>query len=70
MKTSLHSKRLIIQVQDVMTIFGVSKETAYRRIKLAKDALGKKKHQQLTITQFCEYYDVPTQEFHQSIFNL
>jgi hypothetical protein len=36
----------------------ISNATASRRISLCRDALGKQKHQPLSMTEFCKYFDI------------
>ncbi len=50
---------MVIYAKDIQTILRCSQATASRKLQQVKDALDRKKHQYVTITEFCEYYGVP-----------
>lgn len=54
--------RMDISIADVKIISGCSKDTAARRIQQAKDAIGKEKHQALTIREYCTYFGYDFEE--------
>jgi hypothetical protein len=62
-------KRIIIYAEEIKELEGCSISTAYERIRLAKAALGKKKHHKLTIADFCSYYDYDLDVVMGSIYN-
>ncbi len=57
-----------VKGKDVMTFYGYTKNQACRRIRDAKANLNKKRHQDLTVKQFCEYYGVMFTEFVDKVF--
>ncbi|NJK98337.1 MAG: hypothetical protein HC905_28535 [Bacteroidales bacterium] len=55
-------KPLVIRAKDISVIMDCSPATSSRRLSLIKDALNKKPHQQITLNEFCKYYDLPVNE--------
>ncbi len=51
-------KRICIYPQDVQLITGKSERYGRRIIKNIKDDLNKKKHQLVTIDEFCKYMGI------------
>lgn len=51
-------KRILIFVADVKRIHNCSDSSAARKITQAKDAMGKQKHQPVTIEEYCSYYSL------------
>lgn len=49
-------RRIDLFNADVRQISGCSENTASRKIKQCKEALGKQEHQPITIREFCDYY--------------
>lgn len=60
-------KKICINSDEVATILGVGKSTAQRLLRTIKDAHGKKKHQKVTIREFCAYEAVPYEEVYNMI---
>ena len=57
--------RITIYPCEVAEILGIKLNTAQTLIRTIKDAYGKKKHQDVTIKEFCEYKGLPYMEvFH------
>ena len=50
-------KRICIYTKDVQLITGKSERQARNILMSIKDAYAKKKHQPITIHEFCEYMD-------------
>lgn len=59
-------KRLCIDVKEIATILGKSPQTAQALLRTIKHVHGKKKHQSVTIKEFCDYQDLPFEE----VFNM
>lgn len=59
-------KKLCINSNEAAKILGRELSTAQRILRAIKDAYGKKKHQFVSIREFCEYVDLPYEE----IFNM
>lgn len=51
--------RLCISPKDIALVLDLSPRQAQRKYQQAKDAYGKAKHQQLTVSEFAEYYGLP-----------
>ncbi|TYB76996.1 hypothetical protein [Bizionia myxarmorum] len=51
-------KQLCIYPKEVAIILGKSPTTAQTLVRTIKDALGKTKHQALSIREFCVYMDL------------
>lgn len=64
----MKTKRIVLQTEDVVKIFGLDKQKARAKIRVVKDAFGKEKHQKLTISEFCDYYGLPIEETERTIF--
>jgi hypothetical protein len=54
--------RRVIRVEDIELFFDIKSRAAYARLSEMKTYYNKKKHQPITITCFCEYYDIAEQE--------
>ncbi len=61
--------RRVIRVEDIEKFFDIKSRAAYARMLEIKTYYSKKKHQPITISCFCEYYDVQEQEFLMAITN-
>lgn len=59
-------KQLCIYPKEVALILGKSQTTAQTLVRTIRDALGKTKHQVLTIREFCDFVDMPYEE----VFNM
>jgi hypothetical protein len=59
-------KRLCIDAKEAAIVLGKAPSTAQTLLRTIKDALGKKKHQPVTIKEFCVYKDLP----YEDIFNM
>lgn len=55
--------RRIINTQDVMDFYGIGYRMALYYISEVKDALNKTKKDKITVTQFCNFHEIPEQEF-------
>ncbi len=53
---------LILYTKNIQTVFNCSHSTATRKMNLLRDVYGKKKHQVVTIGEFCKYFDLPLKE--------
>jgi hypothetical protein len=56
-----------ITIKDVQRLMRLKRSAAYRRIRLVRDATGKKKlrngrYQSITRREFCEYYGIEVHE--------
>ncbi len=54
--------RIIIRTNDVANLLGLSLASASRNLRLIKDALGKQKHQKITVKEFCDYVGLDENE--------
>ena len=54
--------RIILCCSDLELITGKSQKTCLKLIQTIKDALDKKKHQKLTIKEYCEYEGIQYEE--------
>ena len=52
-------KRICIYPSDIVEILGKAPTTAQKLLRTIKDAHGKKKHQMITIKEFCDYMALP-----------
>ena len=52
-------KRLCIDAKEVAIVLGKSVVTGQTLLRTIKDVLGKKKHQPVTIKEFCDYEGLP-----------
>lgn len=59
--------RQIVAVKDIMSFWGKKERQSHKILSNAKKALGKSRHQPLTITEFAHYYGIPTEELKQHI---
>lgn len=59
--------RQVIYAQDIQNFFGKGQRMAYKMIAEMKEYFNKKKHQPITIQDFCEYYGVQREEIETSI---
>lgn len=50
--------RQVITAKDIQIYFGKKPSMSFKMMSQMKKELGKKKHQPITITEFCEYYNV------------
>lgn len=55
-------ERLTIYTSDIVAITGKSERTAQRIRQTIKDALQRKKHQDITFSEFCNYFGYSTSE--------
>lgn len=51
--------RIDIKSDEIALLMGVAENTARRYMREIKKVYDKKKHQKITITEFCEYFDLP-----------
>lgn len=58
-----YMKRVCIYPKDLCGPLGIGERQAQRKIREVRKALDKKKHQYLTINEFCEYMGIPRAEF-------
>jgi len=58
---------LFVSTSDVMEVFGCSYTTAWKRLQVIKGALGKEKHQKITVKEFIEYEGLTMEEFNESV---
>ena len=54
--------RLTIYTSDIQAITGKRIRSAQRMMQTAKDALGKQKHQNITVNEFCNYFGYSVSE--------
>lgn len=63
-------KRVVIDVNDIMKILGVSDKTARKLYRAARRHFRKEgKHKYLTIREFCRYTAIPESDLHPSFQN-
>ena len=55
-------KRITIDPSDIEILIGRDIGTAQKLLRTIKDALGKKKHQRVTIKEFCDYIGFPFED--------
>lgn len=55
-------KPLIIRNKDIAVIFDCTPSTACKKMRVLKDALNKKRHQTVSLTEFCKYFDLQVNE--------
>ncbi|MEP5253973.1 MAG: hypothetical protein ABJQ39_02860 [Winogradskyella arenosi] len=60
-------KQLCIYPKEVAVILGKSQTSAQTLVRTIKDVLGKKKHQVLTIREFCDYMAIPFEDVYNTI---
>ncbi len=60
-------KGIYVTLSDIMSIHGVKRAEASRIKNIIKDALGKEKHQELTIREFCEYEGILESDFRKAV---
>jgi len=53
---------IFLTIKDLMELTGLTQNGAGLEMKRIKDALGKKPHQHLTITQYCAYEGISEDE--------
>jgi len=58
---------IFVDISDIQILFDCSLATAYRKINLIKDSLGKKKEQGVTIKEFCEFEGITDIDFYQGL---
>src|SRR5690554_1327761 len=51
--------RMDIKSDEIALLVGVDQNTARRYLRIMKEAYNKKKHQKITIVEFCDYYGFP-----------
>lgn len=61
--------RQVVNVQDIMQFFGKQQRQSYKIMADIRTHYNKKKRQPITISEFCKYYQIPTQDFILSIVN-
>ena len=59
--------RLVIETKDVQVITGKNEKTCRNMIQLCKDAMGKARHQLVTIKEFCSYFGLNYSEVKESL---
>ncbi|GGG53112.1 hypothetical protein [Bizionia arctica] len=59
-------RKLCINSSEIGIILGKKPSTAQKLLRTIKDAYGKKKHQSVTIREFCDFECLPYEE----IFNM
>ncbi len=59
--------RMCIYPSDIAILLGKSLATAQTLLRTIKDALGKKKRQNVTIAEFCDYQGLPYDEVNSMI---
>ena len=62
-------KRLCVYTKDIQIITGKGERYARKIIQKIKQNLGKKKHQLVSIKEFCDYVDLQYEEVLNSINN-
>lgn len=62
------NNRIIIYAQDIMVFTGRSKSYAYKILKEVKEAVGKSKHNLVTIQEFADFHNIPVKELMDSLF--
>jgi len=55
----MSNKPIIIRPKDIRNVFQCSPATATRKMSLLKSAFTKKSHQNVTVKEFCQYFDLP-----------
>ncbi len=61
------AKRILLEINDIKILTGSSYITAYRSMIHLKDALGKKKHQKVTISEYITYHGLNFDEVAESL---
>ncbi len=59
MQKAAEPRRLQIVNKDVKQLYDCTADTARRKIKQVRDALGKEPHMDVTIQEFCTYWGLP-----------
>ncbi|OOG69928.1 hypothetical protein B0E43_19655 [Algoriphagus sp. A40] len=62
------NNRIIIYAQDIMIFTGRSKSYAYKILKEVKTAVGKSKHNLVTIQEFADFHNIPVKELLDTLF--
>ena len=62
------NNRIIIYAQDIMIFTGRSRSYAYKILKEVKKAVGKSKHNLVTIQEFADFHSIPVEELLDSLF--
>jgi hypothetical protein len=62
-------KGIYIDLKDIMTIRGCSESRASDIIQILRALLGKKKHQKITVSEYCEYEGISVELFMKAINN-
>ena len=58
---------LFVSTSNIMKVFGCSYTTAWKRMQVIKSALGKEKHQKITVKEFIEYEGLTMEDFNKSV---
>jgi hypothetical protein len=59
--------RIILYCKDLEIITGKGKKCCWKMMQTIKDALGKQKHQNLTIKEYCDYEGINYDEVVKSL---
>lgn len=62
------NNRIIIYAQDIMVLTGRSKSYAYKILQDVRTAVGKSKHNLVTIQEFADFHNIPVKELLDSLF--
>lgn len=60
-------KRQVVKARDIMYFFGKQERQSFKMMAEMKKHFKKKKHQPITVTNFCEYYDIAPSDFNSAI---
>jgi len=60
-------KGIFVDTSDIQILFDCSLTTAYRKINLIRASLAKKKEQEITIKEFCEFVGISEIDFYQAL---
>jgi len=56
----------VVKTKDIQIFFNISYKGAYKKIIHLKDALSKSKKGIITVSEFCEYYEISEEDFYKS----
>lgn len=56
---------IFIDIKDIEILHGVDYRTACRRMRTIRDALEKKKHQRVTIEEYCKFEGITRKQFNE-----
>ena len=57
------TRRRVIRAADVEVFYGIASRQARRLLKDVKCEYHKKKHQPVTVSEFCKYFNIEEKEF-------